>query len=261
MRKLLTLAAAMFLSGSLYAEGAELFLVFDFMKVEEGKYDAYLETEEFWSGIHKQRVLADEMVGWDLWALQPAGSEQGAQFLTVNLYDNLETMMQGVSVESLRAHAVKAYPDLSAEEIAARLDATADNRELGWQVYLKEIDTTTGGPEMKVGTVALITAMKAKEQGYERAESEIFKPWHQRMVDEGAKSSWGLLRVLFPAGDDRYASHIVYSMFEDVAQYVKARDYEGPESDLLTDLSVQKGLETRDLRKVTFATLIKMVRK
>lgn len=89
----------------------------------------------------------------------------------------------------------------------------------------------------------------------------IFKPWHQQMVDAGAKSSWGLARVMFPAGSDRYASHLVFNMYQDLAQYVAADAYQGPESTLATDLAVQAGLKTRDLKSVKLARLVRMVRK
>ena len=129
------------------------------------------------------------------------------------------------------------------------------------QVYLAEVDTTTGGPEMKVGMVATIAWMKAEEPGYEKAESEIFKPMHQKMVDAGAKSSWGMLRVILPGGTDRYASHVIYNMFEDISQYVKAMDYQGDELTGAARLAVQAGLKTRDMKSVKLARLIKMVRK
>lgn len=87
------------------------------------------------------------------------------------------------------AHAKKAYPDLPEEEVEARSNATIDTRDLAVQLYLEEIGTTTGAPDMKKGTVALFTTMNALDPTYERAESEIFKPYHQQMVDDGAKSS------------------------------------------------------------------------
>ena len=261
MKKVLTFVVAMLLSGSLYAQDSELYLLFEFMKVEQGQGAAYLETEEFWAGIHKQRALADETIGWDLWSLQPSGTDQGYQYMTVNLFGSREAMMKGTTGAALLEHAKKAYPNMTEEEVTAKFDATTDTRDLAVRVYLSEVDVTTGGPDMKVGTVANITWMKAKDPAYEKMESEIFKPWHQQMVDAGAKSSWGMLRVLLPAGSDRYASHIVVNMFENISQYVRAGDYQGPEPTLSTNLAVQKGLKTRDLKSMKLATLIKMVRK
>ena len=259
MKKLLTFVTAMCLSAPLHAQESKLYLAFDYMKVEPGKEAAYLETEEFWAGIHKQRALAGETLGWDLWSLRPNGTEQGYQYLTVNLFDSMEAMLKEMTSDALLAHARKAFPRMSEKEVAAKLNATVQTRDLAMQLYLSEIDATKGGPEMEEGTVALITLVKATDPSYEKMESEIFKPGHQRMVDDGAKIFWNLSRVLFPAGSDRYASHVIANMYKDLSQYV--RDSEGPEMDLTTRLAVQAGLKTRDLKSVTLATLVKKVRK
>lgn len=261
MKKLLTFVAAMLLGGPLYAQDSELYLLFEFMKVEPAQEGAYLETEEFWAGIHKQRALAGETIGWDLWALQPSGTDQGYQYLTVNLFDSMEAMMKGTTGAALLEHAKKAYPDMTEQAVTAKFNATSDTRDLAVRLYLKEVDLTTGGPEMKEGTVAQIAMMKESDPSYEKMESEIFKPLHQQMVDGGAKSSWGMLRVLLPGGSDRYASHIIVNMYGDISQLVKSGDFEGPEMSLATNLAVQEGLKTRDMKLVKLARLIKVVRK
>ena len=262
MKKLVAFAAAaMLLSGSLYAQDSKLYLVFEFMKVKEGKTAAYMETEDFWAGIHKQRALAGETLGWDLWALEPSGADQGYQYLTVNLFGSMEAMLERGAGGALMAHAKKAYPKMTERELTAKFNATSDTRELAVRLFLEQLDTTKGGPAMKEGMVALIASMMASDRSYEKMESEIFKPWHQKMVDAGAKSSWGMARVIFPAGSDRYASHLVFNMYKDLAQYVAADDYQGPESTMAADLAVQAGLKTRDMKSVRLATLIKMVRK
>jgi hypothetical protein len=262
MKKLVAFAAAAtLLSGSLYAQDSKLYLVLEFMKVKEGKTAAYLETEDFWAGIHKQRALAGETLGWDLWALEPSGTDQGYQYLTVNLFGSMEAMLKQGEAGALLAHAKKAYPKMTEREVAAKFNATSDTRELAVRLFLERVDNTKGGPEMKEGTIALIASMMASDGSYEKMESEIFKPWHQKMVDAGAKSSWIMARVMFPAGSDRYASHLIVNMYKDLAQYVAANDYQGPQSTLATDLAVQAGLKTRDMKSVRFATLIKMVRK
>lgn len=264
MKKLMMLLAVVCLAAPLHAQEEEqaddLYLLFEYMRVEEGQGGAYLETEEFWAGIHKQRALAGETLGWDLWSLQPSGTDQGYQYLTVNLFGSLESMMRGTTGDALLAHAKKAHPDMPEEEVAAQFNATVDTRDLAVQVFLEQVDYTTGGPQMEEGTVALITAAKAKDSSYERMESEIFKPWHQQMVDAGAKASWGLARVILPGGSDRHASHLIFNMFKDISQYASAGDYEGPEPTPITSAAAQKGLATRDLRSVTMATLVKKVR-
>ena len=50
---------------------------------------------------------------------------------------------------------------------------------------------------MPLGTVAIINLMKAvagQEGKYEKAESEVFKPMHQKDVDNWAKRKLGLVK-------------------------------------------------------------------
>ncbi len=52
---------------------SELYLIFEFMRVDGEQSSAYMETEDFWEGIHQQRVKSGEIIGWDLWSLLPGG--------------------------------------------------------------------------------------------------------------------------------------------------------------------------------------------
>ena len=104
--------------------------------------------------------------------------------------------------------------------------------------------------------------MKQLDDSYEKVESEFFKPWHQEMVDNGKKESWGLARIVLPRGSTAYGTHITYSMFNDVAQLAASFENQGGdgEMDMMTNLAVQKGLKTRDWKEVKIGKLIMMVR-
>ncbi|MCK5207883.1 MAG: hypothetical protein KAQ79_07680 [Cyclobacteriaceae bacterium] len=262
MKKLLTLTLVIIMAASIHAQdnSEELYLIFEFMKVNDEQGSNYLEVEEFWSGIHKQRVADKKIIGWDLWSLTPSGSEQGSQYLTVTLYSSLQDMMAPISMDDILASAKKAYPDNSDEDFSAMMNKTMASRDLAHQVYLKQIDATEGDFEMKVGTMATIDVMKQLNNNYVKAESEIFKPFHQQMVNDGQKGSWGLVRVILPAGTDAYATHMTVNMYKDVAQLTAAMEGGPGDSDGLTQLAVKEGLETRDMREVKIATLEMMVR-
>lgn len=262
MKKLLILSMAMMMAISTFAQdlNREFYLLFEFMKVSDENGSDYLEVEEFWSGIHKQRVAEKKIMGWDLWSLTPSGTEQGSQYLTVTLFATLEDMMQPVSMGDIMNYTKKANPNMSEKEMNAMIDKTTKSRDLAHQVYLKQIAWTEGDFEMKVGTLASIDVMKALNGNYEKAENEIFKPWHQQMVNDGQKGSWGLLRTILPAGTDAYSTHITVNMYKDVAQLAASMEGGPGEMDGLTQLAVQEGMQSRDMREVKIATLEKMVR-
>jgi hypothetical protein len=65
----------------------KLYLVFEFLKVDNKQETAYGETEEFWAKFHEQRVKHGDIIGWNLWKSQPDGEDQHFQYLTINLYN------------------------------------------------------------------------------------------------------------------------------------------------------------------------------
>ena len=168
------------------------------MEVDNEQEDAYWETESFWEKIHVQRVKNGDIIGWDLWSLKPGGEDQGYQYLTVNLYDDPVKMFKG---GDFNAALKAAYPDMSEEDLNKAFDKTSKSRDLAKRIFLEQIDTTKDEFDMPIGTVANIDLMKVdlgNYAKYEKAESDVFKPNHQKQVDAGRKGNWGLLRYMSP---------------------------------------------------------------
>jgi len=240
-------------------EPDKLYLVFEFMKVDNEQESAYAETEQMWRSIHQERIKSGEILGWDLWSLQPGGEDQGYQYLTVTIFDDPAKMFGDQQMEE---SARKAYPDLSDEKLQEKFSGTAASRDLAVRLYLEQLGTTESDFEMKVGTVASIDFMRVPMDNYsdyEQAEMEIFRPIHQETVDNGGKGSWELLRVMSPVGSDTYASHITVNMFESWNQVFSGQN-STPESSFSQDMMVQKGLETRNMKWTYMATLRDMIR-
>lgn len=235
-----------------------LYLVFEFMKVDNDQETAYQETETFWKKIHQARVDNGEILGWDLWSLQPGGENQGYQYLTVTLFDDPVKMMGD---QPIFEAAQRAYPDLSEEELNMRFEETAQSRDLAVRIYLEQIAITEGDFEMNVGMVASLDLMKVDMDAfevYENAEMEIFQPLHQEQVDAGDKGSWELLRVVHPYGSEVYFTHLTANMFEGWDQIFSGSAGETPS--FANEMMIQKGLETREMKWTYWATLREMVR-
>ncbi|MFD1095555.1 hypothetical protein [Salegentibacter chungangensis] len=259
MKRLLSLVAILlFCIGGMAQE--RTFLIFEFMKVDNSQEADYYETEAFWEKIHKQRVADGSILGWDLWSLLPGGENQGYQYLTVTVFNDPLKMMQAGN--GIMESAKKAYPDLSEEEIGNRMNSSAESRDLAVRLFLMVQDKTEDEFEMDLGTITTLDLMKATDgnnEAYEKAEADIFKPLHQKMVDEGAKGDWQLLKVLFPIGSEVYASHITANMFKGMEQYINSMSFDSglTEADLN---NMEKGLETRDMKWVYLARLDRKVR-
>ena len=94
MKKLFLFIAIILLSSNVIAQD-KLYLVFEFMRVDNEQESDYMETESFWEKIHEQRIKNGDIIGWDLWSLRPGGEDQHFQYLTVNLYNDPVKMFKG----------------------------------------------------------------------------------------------------------------------------------------------------------------------
>lgn len=258
MKKLFfTFICALFTLGMMAQE--PLYLTFELMKVEEGMGADYWETESFWEKIHEQRVKDGDIIGWDLWSLSPAGTNQGHQFMTVTLYNDPVKMMGGAT--DFEKTMEGAYPEMSQFEIDKQMEQTVKSRDLSVVIYLEEIAGAGGDFEMPLGTIGRINFMKAKPgqyNAYEEMESTVFKGIHEQMVAAGGEASWGLLRNMLGYGTEAYASHITVDMFKDWDQYFNAStNIEWTEEQQEAGNNID-GL--RDLKSIVFATLVKKVR-
>lgn len=259
MKKPLMFIAMILLSCNMIAQD-KVYLLFEFMKVDNEQENAYMDTENFWEKIHDQRVKNGDIIGWDLWSLQPGGEDQGYQYLTVQIFTDPVKMMQGGG--DLYAAAKKAYPNMSDEDFMRKFEQSAKSRDLAARFYLEQIDVTKGSFDMPLGTVAVLNLMKVAPndyEKYEKAESKTFKPDLQRMVDAGQRGSWALLRVMSPAGSAAYATHITADMYSDYKQLFTQN------TNNITPTAAQQkayadGLALRDLKWAYITTLLKKTR-
>lgn len=260
MKKLVILIALMLLGNNGFAQD-KLYLIFEFMKVDNEQEQAYSETEAFWEKIQEQRVKNGDILGWDLWSLQPGGENQGYQYLTVSLYNDPVKMMSGAG--DFEAALNAAYPEMSDAERNEKFNNTAKSRDLAVRIYLEEIATTKGDFEMPLGTVAGINLMKVSDgdyEKYEKFETEIFQPMHQKEVDAGIRGNWGLMRFMLPVGSDVYASHITADMYKDYNHFFNGGAIDGPALSEEQIRKIQEGIDARDLKFKYMATLIRKVR-
>ncbi len=129
--KHLIMVMALMLLGNMSMAQEKLYLVFEFMKVDNEQEAAYGETEAFWEKIQEQRVKAGDIIGWDLWSLKPGGEMQDFQYLTVSLYKDPVKMMDGSSWSNLADRAKAAYPDMTEADLMTKVQGSAKTRD--WQ--------------------------------------------------------------------------------------------------------------------------------
>src|SRR5659263_782878 len=128
------------------------------------------------------------------------------------------------------------------------------------QVLIQVVDKTKDDFKMKVGMMATMDIMKQVDDSYEKVESEIFKPWHQDMVNQGKKGSWMLFRVILPAGSEAKGTHIAISMYNEVAQLAAFMEGTSGDMNLSMQLAVEESMKTRKWKELKIAKLEMMVR-
>jgi hypothetical protein len=189
----------------------------------------------------------------------PSGTGQASPYLTVTLFPSLESMLTAIGSLDVMAYARKAYPGKSDKELAAMLDQTVKSRDLAYQVLFRMIDGTKDDFKMKEGTLITMDIMKQSDDSYQRVESEIFKPWHQQLVNDGKKGSWRFLQTILPSGSEAYGTHLTVSMFNNEAQLAASMENWGGKMDYSLELAVREGLKTRDLKETRIGKLIMTV--
>jgi len=260
MKKLLTLIAILLFGNTVIAQD-KLYLVFEFMKVDNEQEIAYWETESFWEKIHLQRTKNGDILGWDLWSLQPGGEDQGFQYLTVTLYNNPVKMMSGTG--NFEAALKAAYPKMTDEELNKKMNNTVKSRDLAARIYLEQIATTKDNFQMPLGTIAGINFMKVTDanfEKYEKFETEIFQPLAQKEVESGSRGNWGLMRYLLPVGSEVMATHITTDMYKDYDQLFNGGMKDSPAPSAAEIKKIEEGMITRELKYKYMATLVKKVR-
>ncbi|MEI8112951.1 MAG: hypothetical protein WCI54_04945, partial [Bacteroidia bacterium] len=142
MKKLFVLGLVILMTVGIKAQEKpkSLYLLFEFMQVNDEQGSDYWAVETFWSGIHKQRVADKSILGWDLWSLTPSGTKQGSQYLTVTLFPSLKDMLQAIGSLDVMAYAKKAYPKMTDKELNAMMEKTVKSRDMANQVLFQEVD-------------------------------------------------------------------------------------------------------------------------
>lgn len=116
---------------------------------------------------------------------------------------------------------------------------------------------------MKQGVLASFDLMKAPEgkfDAYEKAETEVFMPNHQKRIDQGIMGHWSLLRTALPLGTEAKSTHLTMNMYRDYMQFFNAQAYEDINQTEAQRNAVNEGLNSRDQKWVYLATLENVVR-
>lgn len=151
----------------------------------------YVDIEtDVWLPMHQARVGRGAITGWALYWVQ-YGDRSRCDYYTVTSFVGAEQLNADHSVAEIFA---AVHPDRNLkQEMANTAGARTHVATYLWQ----SVDRTAVGKHR----YAVVNMMNARDPDlYERMETQIFKPGHQALVDEGYRSGWAMYELVTPLG-------------------------------------------------------------
>lgn len=241
----------------------ERYMVLEFVKVESDQLFDYIEFKDLMEKVYRQALNDGQITGWDFWALQSGASHSDFQYIMITYYNDPVKMMDGLDETKMIEYTKIAYPHLNDGQVVKLFENSLSMREMPMRLYMKEIVSTEDDFHMRPGVLASFDLMKAKEgnfAAYEKAEEEVFKPIHQKRIEQGLMGHWSLLRTALPLGTEAKSTHLTLNMYKDYMQFFNAQAYEDLDQTEADRRAVNEGLNSREQKWVYLATLENVVR-
>ncbi|MEN2283899.1 hypothetical protein AAGF08_17285 [Algoriphagus sp. SE2] len=239
------------------------YMVFDFIKVENDQIFDYIEFKDLMEKVYRQALNDNKIKGWDFWALQSGADQSAFQYIMITYYNDPVNMMNGLDESTMMDYTKIAYPHLNDAQVANLFQNALAIKDTPMRLYMKQIVSTDDNFQMKPGVLASFDLMKANEgmfDQYEQAEELVFRPIHQKRIEQGMMGHWSFLRTALPLGSEAKSTHLTMNMYKDYMQFFNAQAYEDLDQTEEEQKAVSAGLNSRDQKWVYLAILENIVR-
>ena len=183
-------------------------IILDYMKVEPGHTQDYLEIEKEWKKLHQKKIEAGITTGWQLWRNMFAGADDPYQFITINWYDNFAKTSEefpGGLLDDVFTEA----------EWGALIEKTMNSRTLVSREVSHSLLEAEGSHGAKYIVINHMKVKSDMEGAYVALESEIWKPFQEELIKRDFKSHWGVWSIWpYKEGQARYISVDGYSSMD-----------------------------------------------
>ena len=187
IKSVLILLLVLFITAGLKAQ----IHVVQYMKVKDGKFSEYLDVEKAWSKLHQKLVDEGNLTGWTLYGKMFGGSYDEYDYITVNIYHDWETYEKPFPDNF--------YVDNLGEEV---VNKTGEVRDLiRTEIYVNRLLAENTKPN-KIIQLAYMKVDHRDFQKYIDVEEKYYKPFHEGLIDAGARNSWGIYQRITPWGGD-----------------------------------------------------------
>lgn len=189
--------------------------IIDYMFVKPENESKYLELEQKWKQIHRERLKYGTIKGWYLYKVMFSGTDSPYQYVVITVYNNFDDS------ENLYFEGAfeKAWPNENHEET---LELTLNTRKL----TKSEVFTYVDGTPIKWDNPAKYLYMnflfvpEGDENNYIDIERFVWKPIHEELQREMKIASWSLWNLWFYTHTDyRYITMNSFYEYKDLDSY------------------------------------------
>lgn len=190
IKALLFAGVCFLLTTAAFGQTTEPFYIMrEYMKVEPGKYNDYLNVEKVWKAVHQRRKAEGKILDWALFERRFGGTDSPYDFMTVTLYKSGKEMEEGLTWDYITKGMNEA--DL----------AIANNTELTRKLVQTELYKWLAGAEGAVGPKFIklthVQAAPGKQAEYQKLE-KMMQPVFEEACKQDKIARWSFGAFLYP---------------------------------------------------------------
>ena len=240
--------------------GLAQYAIADFIVLNEGTEEDYLELEKVWKVYHQKSIDAGEKSGWAVWKRTPKDDdgELAADYVVFNQFNSKEQMENWMNNFDLEKVISVMKTSLKGKMSSRAINKIVNNANIKKQVRtytLELIDATplSEGSSLKIGDKMTSAAMIQTTEDYEQVESHIYKPYVLKQIENGNHNWWGFTKVI-DRNENAYEeiSHMTWNV---PVKGAKFSDY-FVENDFITKVLSDKVVNSRQMNPGSELTLV-----
>lgn len=162
-------------------------VVANYMKVQPGMEQAYLDAEKQWKQVHKRTTEEGIKIGWQLWRKLYTGTEDEYEYITLDWFVDFEA--------TLDPYPIAMVADMfSDKEWEALQEKTEKARHLVRRQVSHEILSAVNSSGAKYLVINRMHVEEENVNAYVTIEDNIWRPYHEVCIEAGFRTYWALWR-------------------------------------------------------------------
>lgn len=217
MKRILIVVASIVLSLNAFSQVSYL----QYRVVPDDKDAEFVEKEtKYWSKVAKAAANQGHLAGWSLWRKVGVTKIDAPNYVFVNSYESLDKMDPS-----------KVWSDANIKTMGmdpAKVE-TASFTTVPFD-YWMQLEAVIPGDYK----YAIVNYAKPNDrQAFIEENKTLWKPMHEKNIKNGTMgmTSWGLMSVIYPAGNQDRFSVFTWDGFQTMADALKFLRYSSPNSD------------------------------